>query len=60
MYKRSDVWQFFAPLKDGKRAKCELCKNTYSMNGGVTNLKKHLAHKHPTIDLHTGLLITVK
>lgn len=48
------VWLYFKEIGTGK-VKCELCQKTYSYKyGSASNLKKHLAAKHPTIDLNVG------
>lgn len=45
-YKRSRVWTIFTSV-GGEKAKCDLCKNLYSIKGGSTsNLRKHLLAKH--------------
>jgi hypothetical protein len=46
------VWNFFS-ISDGKKqiAKCNLCKTLMSCKTTVSNLKKHLLRKHPTVQL---------
>ncbi|CAG9840667.1 unnamed protein product [Diabrotica balteata] len=52
--KRSDIWNYFT-LQSKDRAECNHCGSLYSYKGGTTsNLKKHLASKHPTIILKTN------
>lgn len=49
--KISAVWLHFGTISQEK-AKCNICKNIYSYkNGSVTNLRKHLKNKHPTMIL---------
>ncbi|KAL1488535.1 hypothetical protein ABEB36_014999 [Hypothenemus hampei] len=46
-FKTSDVWDFF--IKKGKDiCQCNLCGKIYKTGGGTTNLKNHLARKHPS------------
>lgn len=46
--KRSAIWIYFSSVANEK-AKCNLCKNIYSFRGSVTNLRKHIKSKHPTM-----------
>lgn len=49
--KRSVIWLYFSILSDAK-AKCNLCRSIYShKNGNITNLRKHLKTRHPTLML---------
>ncbi|XP_074596363.1 E3 SUMO-protein ligase ZBED1-like [Brevipalpus obovatus] len=42
------VWTYFTKLSDNK-AKCNLCLGTYNASSGMTNLRKHLECKHPSV-----------
>lgn len=45
--KKSEVWAYFESVKGNeKKATCKLCFDTYSYATSITNLKKHLHHKH--------------
>lgn len=46
--KYSCVWNFF-DVKDSCSAVCSICKCKLSYKSSVSNLKKHLQRKHPTI-----------
>lgn len=47
--KKSAVWLHFSE-EPGSKAKCNICRNTYSYKGGaIGNLRKHLKTKHPTL-----------
>lgn len=49
--KRSNIWIHFSIISNEK-AKCHICKNIYSYKGGsLSNLKKHLKNKHPTLTI---------
>lgn len=50
---KSDVWQYFTIVGSDK-VKCDLCKTVYSSKGGISNMKKHLKNKHPTIEINSG------
>lgn len=52
--KTSELWGFFEP-KGKYEATCNLCKCNLSFKGSLSNLKKHLARKHPTICLPSNL-----
>lgn len=51
--KTSFVWNFFH-IKDNEKqmAECDLCRTLLCFKSSVTNLKKHLQRKHPTIKLN--------
>ncbi len=50
--KRSAVWYHFEEIQPGLKAKCKICKATYSTkNNSVGNIRRHLRLKHPTIRL---------
>lgn len=49
--KSSKIWNFFTPVDDVS-AKCDICKNVVSYKTSTTNLKRHMARKHPTVDLN--------
>lgn len=49
--KRSAVWLHFGIISNEK-AKCNLCKNMYSYkNGSMSNSRKHMKNKPPTMIL---------
>lgn len=48
--KSSDLWSFFEQV-DNHIALCNICKVKISFKGSISNLKKHLQRKHPTIAL---------
>ncbi|CAH1991251.1 unnamed protein product [Acanthoscelides obtectus] len=49
--KRSVIWMHFTNISEAN-AKSNLCKNIYShKNGNISNLRKHLKTKHPTLSL---------
>ena len=50
--KTSDVWSFFEPVSN-YIALCKICKTSLSYKSSVSNLKKHLQRKHPTVALPT-------
>jgi len=44
------VWLYFEELMSDSSAKCNACRAKLSYQGGSTsNLKKHLASKHPHV-----------
>lgn len=50
--KSSVVWNFFTVCDVEKElAKCDLCHQTLSFKSSISNLKKHIERKHPTIEL---------
>lgn len=51
--KTSFVWNFFH-IKDNEKqmAECELCRTLLCFKSSVSNLKKHLLRKHPTVTLN--------
>ena len=51
--KTSIIWNFFH-INDNKKqlAKCDLCHVVLCFKSSITNLKKHLQRKHPTINLN--------
>lgn len=46
--KKSEIWNFFS-VEDNNKAKCNICKSTFSYKTSVTNLKSHITRKHPSI-----------
>lgn len=46
--KTSDIWQYCTVL-DRTHAKCTLCKQRLSYKSSITNIKRHLARKHPDV-----------
>ncbi|CAH1992625.1 unnamed protein product [Acanthoscelides obtectus] len=49
--KRSVIWMHFTNISEAN-AKSNLCKNIYShKNGNISNLRKHLKTKYPTLSL---------
>ncbi|CAH1967811.1 unnamed protein product [Acanthoscelides obtectus] len=49
--KRSVIWMHFTNISEAN-AKSNLCKHIYShKNGNISNLRKHLKTKHPTLSL---------
>ncbi|CAH2016023.1 unnamed protein product [Acanthoscelides obtectus] len=49
--KRSVIWMHFTNISEAN-AKSNLCKNIYShKSGNISNLRKHLKTKHPTLSL---------
>ncbi|KAJ2946359.1 hypothetical protein O0L34_g12397 [Tuta absoluta] len=49
---RSIVWLYFKPVDDeSKLSQCLICKKTLSHSSTLTNLKKHLARKHPNVKI---------
>lgn len=40
------IWDYYDKIPGKTEAKCKLCDNEYSYKTSVTNLKKHLRHKH--------------
>lgn len=53
--KSSGVLNYFVVL-DGNTAKCEICKAKLSYKTSVTNLKKHVLRKHPTVQFPSSTL----
>lgn len=48
--KSSPVWDFFTVI-DKTNAKCNMCKLQMSYKSSITNLKKHIERKHPTVKI---------
>lgn len=48
--KTSEIWNFFDPVGTNQ-AICKLCKSKFSFTGSISNLKKHMGRKHPTVSL---------
>lgn len=49
--KTSPVWQYVTLVGTGK-IKCNLCQKQFQFtHGAVSNMRKHLRTKHPTVDL---------
>lgn len=48
--KTSPVWNYFTPI-DNRDAFCNECRRRVSYKSTTTNLRKHLASKHPNISL---------
>jgi len=44
----SSVWDLFKRTKDGKTAKCLICKKVCMTSGNTNNLADHLRRFHPT------------
>ncbi|ERL87416.1 uncharacterized protein LOC109541682 [Dendroctonus ponderosae] len=57
--KRSFLWNYFT-VKDAeqKLCKCDLCKQILCYKSTITNLKKHMVRRHPTINLKAHLTNT--
>lgn len=47
------MWQFFEPV-DQVYAACNICKAKISYKTTISNLKKHMKTKHPTVTLPTN------
>lgn len=48
----SAMWNFFTILDAQKQsAKCNLCKQVLSYKSSVTNLKRHILSRHPTVNI---------
>lgn len=54
--KSSELWNFFTAISKDS-ARCNLCKSSLSYKGTVSNLKKHLQRKHPTVNLNELLRV---
>lgn len=48
--KSSELWQFFE-ADASFYAKCNICKTKISYRTTISNLKKHMKSKHPTVAL---------
>lgn len=48
--KTSSLWEFFTCVDDVK-SMCKICKQVLSHRTSVTNLKRHLTSKHPTVEV---------
>ncbi|GLV43586.1 uncharacterized protein CBL_20529, partial [Carabus blaptoides fortunei] len=48
--KTSGMWQFFESI-GSMYAKCNICKSKISYKTTLSNLKKHMRSKHPTVAL---------
>lgn len=48
--KRSEIFSFYS-IVDRDIAVCDLCRQKLSFRTSVSNLKKHLIRKHPTVQL---------
>ncbi|KRT79298.1 hypothetical protein AMK59_6931 [Oryctes borbonicus] len=46
--KTSNIWQYCTVL-DRTHAKCMICKQRLSYKSSITNIKRHLARKHPEV-----------
>lgn len=46
---KSEVWKMF--IKTNTGGKCKLCHSEVKSTEGTTNLKKHLARRHPKFNL---------
>ncbi|CAH1110400.1 unnamed protein product [Psylliodes chrysocephalus] len=46
--KSSELWNFFDPL-DEVFAKCNICSTKLSYKTSISNLRRHLQSKHPTV-----------
>ncbi len=44
---KSEVWKYFEKIQGANKAKCTLCSRELAYRGGTTNLRDHLASKHP-------------
>jgi hypothetical protein len=50
--KTSPLWAYFTELSGNeKKAKCDMCSQKLSYRSSISNLKKHLDKRHPTINL---------
>jgi hypothetical protein len=50
--KTSPLWAYFTELSGNeKMAKCDMCGQKLSYRSSISNLKKHLDKRHPTINL---------
>lgn len=48
----SPIWSFFTVINStNKIAKCDICKTDISFKSSVSNLKRHMIKKHPTIKI---------
>lgn len=53
MSKRSSpIWDFFTIINSTTQiAKCDMCKANISFKSSVSNLKRHIIKKHPTVKI---------
>ncbi|XP_016970923.1 E3 SUMO-protein ligase ZBED1-like [Drosophila rhopaloa] len=56
----SSVWDLFEKTKDGREAKCRICKTIYKTSGNTSNLADHLKRFHPTHSQYKATQPTVK
>lgn len=49
--KTSGIWSFFEAISK-ETAVCNMCKCKFSLKGSISNLKKHIQRKHPTVNLN--------
>lgn len=54
---RSSVWRYFTKT-EATKASCKLCSKTLKTGGGTSNLKQHLIHKHPKIEIQDGVKVS--
>lgn len=52
--KTSKIWDHFTPINEIS-AKCDICGAVMSYKTSVTNLRRHVQRKHPTITVSTEL-----
>nr|XP_022910336.1 zinc finger BED domain-containing protein 1-like [Onthophagus taurus] len=57
--KISEIWLFYDQV-DEFFAKCNLCKRVFSYKTSITNLKKHLECKHPTVSIPSSSTSTAR
>lgn len=50
--KTSQLWKYFEPENENY-AICNMCKLRLSYKTSISNLKKHLKTKHPTVTILT-------
>lgn len=48
--KTSPIWEFFTEINEGF-AVCNICKTKLSFKSSISNLKRHVGSKHPTIKM---------
>lgn len=48
---KSSVWCYFQVAAGDKIAQCDICGQNISYKSSITNLKRHLNNKHPTVEL---------
>ncbi|CAB0019754.1 unnamed protein product, partial [Nesidiocoris tenuis] len=53
--KSSPLWSFFTVIDNEKKvARCDLCRSECSFKTTISNLRKHLKSRHPTVKYSTA------